>query len=1620
MKRITPLFIQIIICLFCSTTAWADVDVTSLVVNPTFDSNVEGWYINVDRSRSHGFQSASYSNGATQIRGFVEVWLPHANGTLGEGVISQTIEGLPEGDYILEVDALSCNQGTEEVVTGSYLFATGDEDYTLPLSTKNNRPEHFRLEFSLKGETLTIGARIHEGTNANWVAFDNVKLTYKGEYEIEDNLSKLVINEIQTTNIDQFIDPSYNYGGWVELYNPSKIPVNIGGMIVSDDLGHSFQLPISAGIVKAGGFKNLWFDHNSHDGQYSSEAYKQVAFKLRYEGGVIRLSNSDGKEILSQSYPQAVQRTSYARIEDGGDTWMLTGVPTPEATNKGSMFASEQQPMPVVDQDAQVYTEPFTVQVTIPAGATLRYTTDGSTPTLYNGHTSQSGQFSVGGATQVFRFRLFKDGYLPSSVVTRSYIYKDKDYYLPIVSVVTDARNLYDDVIGCYTIGTNGISGQGVSYATNRNRAWERPVNFEYLVPDASDGGSFLMAINQECDFEVCGGWSRNLYTPDASFRLKGGKYYLGQNFLPYPFFSDKPYIKNKTIVVRNGGNNGYSRFWDAGIHECIIKSGFNLDCQSWQPAHIFINGEYKFMFNVREPNNKNHAYANYGIDDEELDQFEINSVEGYVQKTGDDKAFRQWMSLATELAYDPENEELYKQICDLVDIDEYCNYMAMECYSGAGDWITNSNNIKGYRSKADGKFHLIVMDQDSGFGTTGMLFNLANRLSDGRYDTGRNFLIDIFLNMLQSPMFRKRFIDAFCIVNGSVYEPNFVRKVLNEMADLAVPAMGFDGLADNMRNEANSLINSITSSGNRNARINNMRDYFGIEPGCSVKLSRNIAGGSLQINGQDVPMGYFDGTLFPPITLTANAPAGYRFKGWASGDAGVETHAVFGVNEEWNYYDQGAMDGQPWTAPDFDEAGWTSGSAPFGYGNIGADGSPDYATKLDYGDNASAKRPTYYFRKTLHLDETPTADDAWQLTYYVDDGFIAYVNGVEIGRYLMNDGAAQYTDYSTTWVNNQPATASLPIAGNLLHQGDNIIAVEVHNTSASSSDIYWAASVERLVKTDASYLGTEPDLTLPQDVSGRSYTIEATFEKLPDDALLADIATPVKVNEVSAGNSVAINDYFKKNDWIELYNTTDADLDVAGLYVSDDLDNPLKYQIPSSTVSTMIPAHGHLVLWADKLEPTTQLHTSFKLGNNDGEHVLLTSSDEFVANNAHFFEVHPALKDFADCLTYNQHKGDESVGRYPDGANVFYKLFRPTIARSNMKHSFDTYLGPDEGIMDFRQSEFALALMAGWNWVSHPFVDALPVNAFKDYANRIVGQSLEASYSSDTKRLEGSLQTLERGKLYKIEMDDAHTYDFDGKVLSAVQPVALHAGWNWLGYPSTGIQTVTAALFNSPLEEGDILLGQNGFAIYSPKNGWVGTLSTLAAGVGYMFKSGSDKTISFNPANQSARLLRARTKSAKEVQYGFDKHAYPDVMGIIGRLTVSGGTADVSNYTVLAYADGQCRGAGELVDGLLFLTLYGVDGEQLTFKAMNEEGETFTIAEQLTFASDVRGTLTAPQQFTISDIKVEIPAVAHTVTPSSFYTIAGVFAGRDTRSLTPGLYIVRYADGTYRKVFIK
>lgn len=1099
------------------------------------------------------------------------------------------------------------------------------------------------------------------------------------------DVSQLVVNEIQVANIDMFLDQSNNYGAWIEFYNPLDESISLRGALISNDPSNPslYRLPSDMGFVPAHGFRTIWFGHYDTGNKYSSTANTQVNFKLDYEGGTIVLSDSRNNYHFSFSYPPAIPRCSYARTTDCGDEWRWCYTPTPGASNEGSLFGDEELQAPVIDVDSKVFTSGFSVHVEIPEGATLYYTTDGSTPTL-SSDSSSDGEFYVDGGTMIYRFRLFKEGYLPSPVVTRSYIYNDRGYYLPIVSIVTDAANLYDDKIGAYTIGTNGISGNGVSYSTNRNREWERPVNFDYLVPEGNgeDEDSYKMALNQECDFEVAGGYSRNLFAPNASFRLKGHKYYYGKNFLPYSFFKGKPYIKSKAVVVRNGGNDGYGRIKDAATHQIMLRSGFYVDCQECQPVHVFINGVYQFTYNLREPSNKHHGYSNYGIDTDEMDQFEINGSVGYAQKEGDDEAFKEWMSLATKLSSNPTNSEIYDQICELVDIDEYCNYMAAECYIGSTDWLTNSNNVKGYRSRNDGKFHLICLDLDAAFSSSTMLGDLAGRLSDSRYSTGKNFLIDIFLKMLKYEPFKKRFIDAFCLVDGSVFESERSKQIITEMRDYKYYAHEMEGSSGSLNSSSNWLINAI--SGGHSSRMNHLKSYFNLKNPIKVELSSNIEGATILANGQEVPTGCFKGSLYTPMVLTAKAPSGYRFLGWQKvGDGSITSSTnVFDTNDTWDYYDQGSLDGQTWKVLSYNLSSWNTGNAPFGYGNVGIDGSADYQTTLDYGSDANNKRPTYYFRKTIQLEKAPQEEDDYILKCYVDDGCVVYVNGHEQGRYLMPEGTITYETFSTTYAGATAGKCEFVLNNQWLRKGANVIAVEVHNTHEHSSDIYWTAELRHDEHDVDVQLTKQPEWDL-NDYEGMDLSkVMAVYEPVAENKLMESLAFPLRLNELSASNSIFINDHNKKNDWFELYNPTDTDLDAAGLFVSNDPDDPLKFQIPSSsTINTIVPAHGYLVVWADKLEEVTQLHTPFKLTNDDEEALFILSSDEFVSNNAEFFQSHPSLQLFVDGFSYPIHDGDQSVGRYPDGSNDVYLFRRPTIDKANSLVLSDIFLKTDTGL---------------------------------------------------------------------------------------------------------------------------------------------------------------------------------------------------------------------------------------------------------------------------------------------------------------------------------------------------
>ncbi len=1097
----------------------------------------------------------------------------------------------------------------------------------------------------------------------------------------------LVINELMTSNAgavangEPVLSPAYNFDSWIEVYNPGDQAVNLAGMYLSNDEQNLklWQMPSNMGSVPAKGYKVIWL--GSNDIKLGSKAdaigLKQAPFKLDCDGGTIYLSDKNGKLVFSQAYPAGKSRTSWARKTVDGDEWGWTADATPGESNAGAVFAEERLDAPVVSQGSTVFNGTLNVKVAIPDGATLMYTTDGSLPlppdpeapelpwieqvnngncegtnasnllskngestsivkkitagagvngtrgikvhavanatkasqtqfyvytpnytwktddhfrfrmkvradkaaritaiaqkkygedigngvsmlagsydvttewqeivfegtlsaeqageeqsggswgwgwgwpttsytlktiafnlnedkklennyyfdeisweSLPDGYVedpnkeSKDGVFTIASTTNL-TFRLFKDGFLPSVPVTRSYIKTSSKYTLPVISIVGDKRYFTDPKYGfdCDGDGTNGKTGNGQNSKKNYNQDWDRPVNFSYLSPEGE------MLFNQDVNIKVSGGWTRAQNF--RSFKLKASKIFDGQNRFDYSFFPQKPYIRSKTLLVRNGGNDMYThqaRFMDPALETIIQRSGIDVDVQSYVPVIEYVNGQLRGVLNLREPNNDDFAYANWAYDDEEIDAFENLEI-----KNGDDVVINRIFELGKQI-----NEEgAYEELKTLLDIDEFTRYMAITMFLDNDDWP--NNNMKAYRSRNDGRYRFVSFDLDYAFALRGFNTDKYNGVDDpftyflrfkdastvsGEANKNRE-VVRLLLNLMGHDEFRRKFIDTFCLVAGSVFEPTRAGKIVDELLNNVKPMcdlMKQQGINDghNPQNSAQKIKDKLKD------RAKNMTDCLqkkfsyakltGVTRQ-SVTLSTNADGARLFVNGLEVPYADFKGYLFAPVTLRAEAPAGYRFTGWKKG-----------------------------------------------------------------------------------------------------------------------------------------------------------------------SDI----------------ISTDTEMSLP---SG-TVSLTATFVKLSDGDLAAQGITPVRINEVSADDGIYVNDYFKRKDWVELYNTTNKDIDVEGMYLSDNPDKPKKYQITGTSasatgtaVSTTIPAHGYLVVWCDKESSLSQLHASFKLANEGGE-ILLTAADE----------------SWTDHFTYAAHTSDQTVGRYPDGSNQVYVMNVPTIEKANIFSSY-------------------------------------------------------------------------------------------------------------------------------------------------------------------------------------------------------------------------------------------------------------------------------------------------------------------------------------------------------------
>ncbi len=157
-----------------------------------------------------------------------------------------------------------------------------------------------------------------------------------------------------------------------------------------------------------------------------------------------------------------------------------------------------------------------------------------------------------------------------------------------------------------------------------------------------------------------------------------------------------------------------------------------------------------------------------------------------------------------------------------------------------------------------------------------------------------------------------------------------------------------------------------------------------------------------------------------------------------------------------WNFNDNGTDLGTTWRNTSIREVNnnWDAGDAQLGYGQ------GDEATVIDYGGDAANKYPTYYFRQYFSVYDYEAYDSLW-IKLQKDDGAIVYLNNVEIMRHNMPSGPVGYSTYSAgnELYPDSFYTASWPAA--ILNSGTNVIAVEVHQVNATSSDLSFDLQLE-------------------------------------------------------------------------------------------------------------------------------------------------------------------------------------------------------------------------------------------------------------------------------------------------------------------------------------------------------------------------------------------------------------------------------------------------------------------------------------------------------------------------------------------------------------------------------
>lgn len=255
------------------------------------------------------------------------------------------------------------------------------------------------------------------------------------------------------------------------------------------------------------------------------------------------------------------------------------------------------------------------------------------------------------------------------------------------------------------------------------------------------------------------------------------------------------------------------------------------------------------------------------------------------------------------------------------------------------------------------------------------------------------------------------------------------------------------------------------------------------------------------------------------------------------------------------------------------------------------------------------------------------------------------------------------------------------------------------------------------------------------------------------------------------------------------------------------------------------------------------------------------------------------------------------------------------------------------------------------------------------------------------------------------------------GEILLKDKPQPLQKAWTWIGNPYVLYHKLSDVITSA--SDGDrIVSKEDGFAEWS-NGAWTGTLKSLWPTQSYLYYNNSDaESAIYWPAetglaqSRSARQNAPHKVSPQSV-WQYAPHPYRDNMSMVARLD---GVTSPEHYTIGAFVDGECRGEGLCIDGLMFITVHANQGEQVSFRLRDElTGQLFDVDQTVTM-SLMKGTMKAPVLLTSEAVTTGIATIDNESSAMDSYDLSG----RKLDSKRQGVNIQRSNDGKVRKQVVK